>query len=183
MKKNKMFISLLIMILSIIILVVISVFSYSARSGSQELPAEIKSEKTIVSSLSEGILTNIFVKLYQPVDQDQLLMELENPQLTAKLENLFKEKNILENLINSETGGVLLTLRLNELDSKIKKKENELEKLNLEQIILLKDLEFYSEQSELSEKEYVIMQELSVNKQISDEEFNKASEQHYETRN
>jgi len=118
MKFNKIHLT---MSVSLIIMFITVLISFSLDSRSQKLPAVVKADKIVVSSRVNGIVDSFQVIGMQRIQQNSVITKLTNNKLTFKREALLQEKEKYENLIASASSGDVLNMELMELDEKIHK--------------------------------------------------------------
>jgi multidrug resistance efflux pump len=156
---------------SFIIIAIIIAFSFYVETRSQKLPALVKAEKLTISSVTSGIAVNYKVVLNEPVQQGQLLFEMENPQLLKKLNNLKNEKSKYEEIINSATRGDHLKIKLIDIENDLLKSENKKVELSLEKEKISNQLDIYSKKFNSAKANYEVYKDLFDQKKISSSEF------------
>jgi multidrug resistance efflux pump len=156
---------------SFIIIAIIIAFSFYIETRSQKLPALVKAEKLTISSVTSGIAVNYKVVLNEPVQQGQLLFEMENPQLLKKLNNLKNEKSKYEEIINSATRGDHLKIKLIDIENDLLKSENKKVELSLEKEKISNQLDIYSKKFNSAKANYEVYKDLFDQKKISSSEF------------
>jgi multidrug resistance efflux pump len=156
---------------SFIIMAILIAFSFYIETRSQKLPALVKTEELAISSLTSGIAVNYKVVLNEPVQQGQLLFEMENSQLCKKLNNLKNERSKYEEIINSATMGDHLKIKLIDIDNNFLKSENKKVELNLEKEKISNQLDIYSHKFNSAKANYEVYKDLFDQKKISSSEF------------
>ncbi len=160
-----------IMILSIVTLIIIVIISYFIEARSQKLPAVVRTNKVVVSTETSGTVKEYNVSLMQEVTTGDLILEMENPKLKARLETLKNEKQKYEELIASAKSGDHLNMELLELDEDILKNENDLKNTQLEKGNISNKLAVYSEKYRNAVLKYDASKELFSKRIINSAEF------------
>jgi multidrug resistance efflux pump len=168
---------------SFIIIAIIIAFSFYVETRSQKLPALVKAEKLTISSVTSGIAVNYKVVLNEPVQQGQLLFEMENPQLLKKLNNLKNEKSKYEEIINSSTRGDHLKIKLIDIENDLLKSENKKVELSLEKEKILNQLDIYSKKFNPAKANYEVYKDLFDQKKISSSEFDERTSEYMKISN
>ena len=168
---------------SFIIIAIIVAFSFYAETRSQKLPALVKTEKLTISSVTSGIAVNFKVVLNEPVQQGQLLFEMENPQLLKKLNNLKNEKSKYEEIINSATRGDHLSIKLIDIENDLLKSENKKVELSLGKEIISNQLDIFSKKFNSAKANYEVYKDLFEQKKISSSEFDERTSEYMKISN
>ena len=183
MNDKKITTATFIILTSVVLIVIIVIVSYLINSKSQKLPAVVRSERFIVSSLTSGIVKKIPVNLNQQVSQGQILIELENELLSAKIENLKNEKIQLEKLIISASGGDHLILELEKIEEDLAENSDDLKRLELKKEDLSNQSSIYKDIYYAAKIEYEAYKELYNEDALSVSEFDERSSKFLEIAN
>ena len=183
MNNKKIITATYILLTSVVLIIVIVIVSYLINSKSQKLPAVVRSERFIVSSVSSGIVKKIPVYLNQQVSDGQILIELENKLLSVKIDDLKNEKTQLEKLINSASKGDHLTLELEQIDEDLFDNQDDLKRLELKKEELINSIAIYKEKYNSAKIEYETFQELYNEEAITVSEFEEKSSKFLEISN
>ncbi|MCK4655122.1 MAG: HlyD family efflux transporter periplasmic adaptor subunit [Candidatus Cloacimonetes bacterium] len=172
-----------IVFVSFIIIAIIIAFSFYIETRSQKLPALVKAEKLAISSVTSGIAVNYKVVLNEPVQQGQLIFEMENLQLLRKIKNLKNEKSKYEEIINSATRGDHLKLKLIDVEEDLLKSENKQVELSLDKEKISNQLDIYSKKFNSANANYEVYKDLFDQKKISSSEFNERTSEYMKISN
>lgn len=159
------------MILSIVTLIIIVIISYFIEARSQKLPAVVRTNKVVISTETSGTVKEYNVLLMQEVTTGDMILEMENPKLKARLETLKNEKQKYEELITSAKSGDHLNMELFELDEDILKNGNDLQNTQLEKDNISNKLAVYSEKYKNAVLQYDASRELFSKGIINSAEF------------
>ena len=169
---NEKKISIKIVIISLALLMLIAALSFTNEKNTQELPGAVKSESIDIASRVDGYLKNIFVVENEFVEKGQLLLELENNDLTVQIENLTREKEQLEYLIKSASGGHQLDLKLMKLDENIRETQNRLNEAIMKISALKNEISILFEKQIIAKKDFTATKKLFDKNILSSAEFN-----------
>ena len=172
-----------IVFVSFIIIAIIIAFSFYIETRSQKLPALVKAEKLAISSVTSGIAVNYKVVLNEPVQQGQLIFEMENLQLLRKIKNLKNEKSKYKEIINSATRGDHLKLKLIDVEEDLLKSENKQVELSLDKEKISNQLNIYSKKFNSANANYEVYKDLFDQKKISSSEFNERTSEYMKISN
>jgi len=169
---NEKKVSIKIVVATIVGLALIAALSFTNEKNTQKLPGAVKAESIEISSRVDGYLKNIFVAQNEFVEKGQLLLELENKNLMTQIENLNREKEQLEYLIKSASGGHQLDLKLMKLDENIREVQSKLNEAAMKISALKNEISILDAKQNLANKDFIASQKLFKKSIISSAEFN-----------
>ncbi|MCK4312312.1 MAG: HlyD family efflux transporter periplasmic adaptor subunit [Candidatus Cloacimonetes bacterium] len=168
---------------SFVIIAIIIAISFYIETKSQKLPALVKADNLAISSVTSGIAVNYKVVLNEPVQQGQLIFEMENPQLLRKIKNLKNEKSKYDEIINSATRGDHLKLKLIDVEEDLLKSENKKVELSLDKEKISNQLDIYSKKYNSAKSNYEVYKDLFEQKKISSLEFDERTSEYMKISN
>jgi len=177
MKKKKIRI---IMIISLVVIAVTMIISYIVESGSQKLPAVVRSDKVFVSAEVDGVMKEFSITSMQKVQKNDPLAEIENPKLPLQLETLKTEISKYEEMIASAQGGDFLDFELLELEEDIQNNKIDLEEARLDIKMIIDKLDFMEQRYNTSQKQYMANKKLYQGGLINNSDFEKVSDDYWE---
>ena len=182
MSKNKIS-ATAILIVSLLVIVVLVIFSLLDNVKSVKIPAIVQTETTAICARTSGYVVENTVSPNESVQPNKVLLKMENSDLALQISNLKNEKKILNNLIDSTSGGDYISLKLTLLKEKISRKKLKIKRIETTIIDLQENLKIFSEISAAVEKEYNSFRNLYEQKKISAAEFQQKANDYLQTKN
>lgn len=167
------------MIMSLVVIVVTMIISYIIESGSQKLPAVIRSDKVFMSAEVNGVLKEYSVTSMQKVQKNDPIAEIENAKLPLQLQTMQKEVRKYEEMIASAQGGDYLNIELLKLEEDIQNTRIDLEEARLEIKKIIDKLDFMEQRHIVTKKQYEANKKLYSNGLINNSDFEKVSDDYW----
>ena len=174
MKDKKTFNPKFVLILSVFVLISTLFFS-RIKGNSHKLPAVIKTDEIHMISEASGVVKEYYSFINDKVLIGQKILKIENPELLKQIEDLRKEKDKYEELLNSASKGDFLKLETMDIDDQIMELGKKLNMYILQKKNILDQLQIYTGKFILAKNEYEAYKNLYENGMISSGELDEKS--------